>query len=97
MAAQESGRTVVWTTARQTVSGVGEVGRWGDAGWCSEASRGWDSQAQQQLLSMAITMGRTSEHPMPLCQRLSGWKRCRNQSRFLLTTTFLSEAFHWFK
>ena len=63
VAAQEAGRTVVWTTARQTVSEVGEGGRWGDAGWCSEASRGWDSQAQQQLLSMAVTMGRTSEQP----------------------------------
>lgn len=35
--------------------------------------------------------------PMPLCQWLSRWKRCREQSRLLLTTTFLSEAFHWFK
>lgn len=64
MAAQEAGRTLVWATARQMVS---EVGRWGDAGPCSETSRGWDSRAcpcaQQQLLSMAVTMGRTSEHP----------------------------------
>lgn len=99
MAAEEAGRILAWGTAGPMVS---EVGRWGDAGRCPEAIRGWDFQACPHGCPAAVS-ARQSDLPglldtlMPLCQGLRGWKRCRSQSRFFLTTTFLSEAFHWFK